>query len=1200
MVKFFLSIYDWLGKRKLLAIILLVVFMILCVVLSLRIHYQEDIAAFLPKNELNNKYSYLYQHIGNQNKVIVIFSSNKKEKNSDDIIQAMNAFGENWKQIDTNNLVKDMNVQVDESLVLDMMGFIQENYPYFLTDDDYKRMDSLLETPNYVATQLNNDKQMLMLPTAGMMTTNISSDPLHLFTPVLTRLQSFQVGNQYSVVDGYLFNSAENQGIIYFTSPFGVSESNKNKTLADMINKTIKKTTKTNTYVNISSIGAPLIAVSNSSQIKKDSFLAVSLSVIFILILLLVAFRRVSDLLWIGFSIIFGMLFALGAMALYNDSISIIVLGIGSVIIGIAVNYPLHFLDHLKHENNKRQALKEMITPLIIGNITTVSAFLSLIWLDSSAMRDLGVFGSLVLIGTILFVVVFLPLFAKARKHTSNEDKLTFGRLASFSFEKKRWLLYPMIIITILLGYFSFKTSFDDDISHINYMTSQQKKDMNMLANSLQTKNKVSVFAVSHGNDIQTALESNEKLQKQLEKLKKDQDCEISGVGNFLPSKNKQQQCINKWNVFWQKHREQILKDIQEESKRQGFADNAFAQFTTMIKSQYVVQNIDFFSPIIQSVGKNYIIKDNKNIYVSNFVQVPKQDKDKVKQDLRNNQKNNSYIFDSSDIGNQLVSILSDNFNYIGYTCSFIVFFFLWLSFGRIELSLISFLPLAVSWLWILGIMQLTSIQFNIVNIILATFIFGQGDDYTIFITDGLMYEYAYKKKMLASYKNSVALSALLMFVGIGTLIFAKHPAMRSLAEVTIIGMFTVVFMAFYLPPLVFRWITTKKGKIRQVPITFKRLVYSLFAFIVFLFGAVFVTLFAILYFNFTKKTEKKKLLYHKVLCWASGFVIKRVPATKFKFNNKTNEDFIKPAVIICNHQSHLDLMCLMMLTPKLVILTNNWVWKNPFYGLIIRYAEFNPISDGIENNLLNLQSLINRGYSVVVFPEGTRSEDCSILRFHRGAFYLAEQLNIDILPIFIHGVGHVLPKNDFMLRQGNIYIEVEKRISYNNIKEVNDFKDMTKFIHNYYVKHYNEISKQEEKTEYFIDYVKHKYMYKGREIENNCKKILKQKEILKQYIDKEYNEAINVWIINSGQGEFAWLFALVNKNTNVYAFADNEQDYLLASNCSDIPKNLHFCYLKQDLDINIFSDSCDMCYVISSKELLNKYIKYNPILIEL
>ena len=98
--------------------------------------------------------------------------------------------------------------------------------------------------------------------------------------------------------------------------------------------------------------------------------------------------------------------------------------------------------------------------------------------------------------------------------------------------------------------------------------------------------------------------------------------------------------------------------------------------------------------------------------------------------------------------------------------------------------------------------MYLFDIKFNIVNIILATFIFGQGDDYAVFMTEGLMYEYARGKRVLKSFKNSVAISALIMFVGIGTLIFAKHPAMSSLGLIVVIGMFSVVAASFVFPPL--------------------------------------------------------------------------------------------------------------------------------------------------------------------------------------------------------------------------------------------------------------------------------------------------------------------------------------------------------------------------------------------------------------
>ncbi len=90
-------------------------------------------------------------------------------------------------------------------------------------------------------------------------------------------------------------------------------------------------------------------------------------------------------------------------------------------------------------------------------------------------------------------------------------------------------------------------------------------------------------------------------------------------------------------------------------------------------------------------------------------------------------------------------------------------------------------------------------------NIILATFIFGQGDDYTIFIVEGLLYEHRTGKPILPQYRQSILLSALIMLIGVGILVLAVHPAMHSLGVVTLIGMSVVLLMAVTVPPMLFR-----------------------------------------------------------------------------------------------------------------------------------------------------------------------------------------------------------------------------------------------------------------------------------------------------------------------------------------------------------------------------------------------------------
>ena len=1159
MTDLFVKIYDYLLGEKRITAIFLLVFVALCIFVSFNINYEEDISKFLPQNKQNEKYAEVYKQITNQDKIIVIFSSADTTRvvPSDTLEEVMDRFANICSKTDSSRMVRNLQVHVDESKMMDMLAFVYANYPYFMTDKDYERVDSILNSPQSITKSLVEDKQMLMLPTASNSLESMRYDPLHLFSPVLSRLQSFQMSNQFNIIDGCIFTKDGKRGLVILSTPYGVNESKKNAMLNDLINGIISKTEKEYPSVHISAIGAPLIAVSNASQIKKDSILAVSIAVVLILVLLLLHYRRLSDLLWIGISIIFGWLFALSGMALFSDNISIIVLGIGSVIIGISVNYPLHYLDHLNEEKDKREALREMVPPLLIGNITTVSAFLCLIWLDAAAMRDLGLFGSLMLIGTILFVLVFLPLYAKKHKIEHRHLNLNIDVINLNTRRHSRIFILIITVVTIVLGWFSVHTSFDSNLQHINYMTDQQRRDMELMASATDDQNSSQVYVVSEGHSLTGALTNNEKIQDTICQL---QNTKVSGVDNYLPTADRQKKVLEKWHSFWASRAGMLTARLKTESEKQGFAPDAFKPFLDAINSKHEVQPIEYFQPIYQNLEGSYILKNKNAVMVVNYVHIPNHEEDIFKNRINRTDSADIFAFSVKDIGNQLVNVLSDSFNYIGFVCGFVVFFFLWLSFGRIELSLMSFLPLAVSWIWILGIMDMCGIKFNIVNIILATFIFGQGDDYTIFITEGLMAEYAYRRPRLEAYKSSVALSALIMFIGIGTLILARHPALRSLAEVTIIGMFTVVLMAYYIPPIVFKWVTTNHGNFRQVPITLKRIGYSLFALLFFIFMMyLFMLPYTWLYFHIGKTTEKKKLRYHRLIQRMSDFVIHRVPGVKFTLDNAVGESFDKPAVIICNHQSHLDLMCLMMLTPKMVFLTNDWVWNNPFYGMVIKYAEFYPVSDGIENNKERILSLYNRGYSIAVFPEGTRSEDCSILRFHKGAFYLAEFLKADILPIFIHGVGHVLPKKDFMLREGNIDVEVCKRIKVDDYTYGDNARQRTSAIHKYYKSHYDELCDKLENSHYYVPLLKYQYIYKGYDIEHRCRKVLRNNNDFASVIDaNEYKGHHVVWVRNCGNGEMAYLFALVHKNTQVYAFVNETDSYDLLSAMAHLPANLH------------------------------------------
>lgn len=1139
---FIFKTYDFLKRRKWLAVLLPAVAAGLSLLSISRMHGDEDISSFLPQDEMTGKYTSVYERLGGKEKIAVFFRGD----DAGEICSAMDLFGELLTAADTSGMVRDLRTEADAGAVLDVMDFIRENRPYFLTEDDYRRADSLLAEPRYIERRLAEAHRSLLYPGSSFTAGNLRHDPLGLFSTVFARLSELNPAGKGKIVDGHVFLPDSSAGVAFLDSPFGGSESGRNSQLVKMLDDVSRETEHAFPGVVLSMTGGPVIAVENARAIRRDSVLALSLSLLLISILLYFQFRNLKDVLWTGLSILCGGLFSLGLISLFKSSLSIIILGAGSMILGIAVNYPLHYVDCLKYQPDTRKALRNVISPLTVGNLTTVLAFLSLSLMKSPALRDFGAVGAMMLAGTIVFVIIFLPvLMPDGVKRSDKALRLRTGRL-HLPRKARHAALLAAVLLTAVFSFTGKRTGFDPDLHGINYMTPSQKSGLEALA-SLAGRDDGSetVYAVTSAPSLDEALEKNGEL---LRNMSAAGQYDVSSICSFVPSRREQERRLALWDDFTRRH-SGLPETVRKAALSEGFSAGAFLPFEEEFAAEHRPQPAEFFAPLISTLGRQFILSDTT---IVNYAHVPPESRESL-ESLWNSSLSDAstFFFSSADLGSRLVALLSEEFDGIGLVCGLTVFLFLWFSFGRIELSVIAFLPLAVSWVWILGIMGIFSMKFNIVNIILATFIFGQGDDYTIFVTEGLMYEHGTGKKILDAYGNGIVFSALMMFAGMGTLIFARHPAMRSLAEVTIAGMFTVVLLSCCIPPLVFRSLTMKDGVRRECPVTLRRLLYSLLALLFFSLTALFMVPCAKIA-SLSGVTDRKRLRCNRFLNRLCGFIIRHIPGVELSWKNVSGETFGKPAVIVCNHQSHLDVMFLLSLSEKIVFLTNDRVWNNVFYRSVIRIAGFCPVSEGLENNGRHLASLVEQGYSVVVFPEGTRSADCSIGRFHRGAFEIAEKLGLDILPVVIHGFGHVLPKNDTLLREGEIYGEVLPRIPLSAAGD--EVRARTRWFRSFYVSEYGRIRGERETPEYFIPYIKLQYAYKGKAVEAECRR---------QLSDLSWAEAVSgetsCLVRNCGVGAGALALALSRPGMEVCAVDSDAEKLAVAAGCAGVPGNLHF-----------------------------------------
>lgn len=279
-----------------------------------------------------------------------------------------------------------------------------------------------------------------------------------------------------------------------------------------------------------------------------------------------------------------------------------------------------------------------------------------------------------------------------------------------------------------------------------------------------------------------------------------------------------------------------------------------------------------------------------------------------------------------------------------------------------------------------------------------------------------------------------------------------------------------------------------------------------------------------------------------KSVLYTNPFVRKRII-------NDHGEDFSKPAIIIANHTSFLDILSVGMLHPKICFLVNDWVYNSPIFGKAVQRADFYPVSKGIENSREPLQKKIEEGYSLMAFPEGTRSTSNKIRRFHKGAFYLANQFKLDILPVLIHGNSEVNPKGSFIIDDGSITIEILPRIQFGDTTFGKNHTQQAKQVGAYFREKFSRLREKIESPKYFHPHVLQEYRYKGDALFRTVKTDLK--EFSQQYFQVINRVEKNAKIahISEDFGQLDFLLALDGPDRKITSLIEDHEARIMLQN---------------------------------------------------
>ena len=780
-----------------------------------QLHLEEDINKLMPSSKNEDGTTKLaFADLKIKDKVFLLFEG----KDTEELIEVCDEFVDSLLQRDsTSQTIGDVFYRLDEDLLPEGLDYLTEHLPAYIDTAAYAQFDTLLTREHFVH-QMQQNREDLTGEFGEMFPELIQMDPMGMRSVLADQMEPLtSAGGSYKTIDNHFFVPDSTVCSAFITPRYSATNTGQGSAMFQMLNTQIEQFAQQHPEVEISYHGTPASGFYNATQIKHDLTTTIAGALLLVLVFLLVCFRRWDTIPLLLIPVVFGTLFGLTMMYWLKGEFSLLALGIGGVVLGVALSYVLHVLTHHQFVGDTEQLLRDQVKPVLLGCVTTIGSFAGLLFVKTDLLRDFGLFAAFAILGTTLFSLAYLPQLLR-QKQTSSSIHFT-SSIVNYPFDRKKPLIAAiLLVIVVCIGAFIIGgTRFDADMHNLGYDHPMTEHSEQLLREKTYTNDKTKYFA-SQGRTMEEAIENFALLDSKLDSLQRLGLVKSYTRTNqiFVPLRQ-QQERIEAWKRYWTDERLATVRSlIAQTAPQAGLKAEAFGSFFEAATRNYqtdALYGADLIPTGYQSTlteesyGGDYLVftsvrceNDSVRSSESDYMRIC----DAIAKEP------NLLVLDTYYYTTDTLREMSEDFNLLQWLSMVFVLIVLWLSFhfnGRH--TLLAFAPILLSWLIVLGVMVLFDVQFNLISIIISTFIFGIGVDYSIFIMHGL----TSKTHIIDSHKTAILLSAIVLITTVSSMLIARHPAIRSVGFTTLVGLLSAVILSYVLQPAIYRWMNGKLKK---------------------------------------------------------------------------------------------------------------------------------------------------------------------------------------------------------------------------------------------------------------------------------------------------------------------------------------------------------------------------------------------------
>ena len=940
-------------------------------------------------------------------------------------------------------LVESVRYRTDRRDFLDAMEVLASHRSRLMSGEQLAALEERL-TPEAIARSLASARRTLTEPSGVVLRDQIRRDPFWMDAMVLSSLKDFgrELGGGEST-DGRLWSRDGRHILVSVRPGFPNTDTQKGERLLADLDRAREAALAAvpPMSVRITCIGGHRAALMNATQVKRDvrkTMLAASLGVLLLGVLF---FRHRLFVILVFLPAAFGTAFSTGLCGLVHPDISAISVGFGAVLIGITVDYGVHILYPLDSPEtarlDPRTWARSMLLPLAAAATTTMGGLLSLQASSAPGQRALGVLASVGILGAVLFAVLVLP---HCVPRTRKEPGAALLPLAALWPAFLRWrdrgpgrvgVVLAGALILILVGL--PRVRFEDDLAALDYQTAGYRDEMEAFE---QTWGRSDLTAVlTRGASLDEALEQNERVFAGLNELRRQGLVEsVLSISPFLPSPRMQEGNRDRWEAFWSEERRAAVREEMRKGSALGFSADAFEPFVRSLDEDPPPLTLsDLEDTGLNEVLSRLIAEADGEVLVLTPVTLAERAASGEGLERVSAALPGASLLTRRRFLERFGQIVRSDTRKLALVAMGVLLACLYALLGAWELALAAIVPVVLSVLSTLATLGLLGVPVNAVSSVFVVFVLGIGLDYSVILVSSAIASLRGQDMPPATTLGSVLMCALTTIAGFISMAFAEHPALLSVGLTGAAGISWSLLYGVLVAPLLVGKLLPAGGDPRAPSL--KTFGGALWVYgVLFVMGVVYLAVLRpCLRLRYWHDAEARRRFARRYLHLMAATVVRFLPylGSRRVYVDADAEALRKPGVLVSNHNSGSDIMMLLALPTEMVMVVKPWVWNAPLMGRLVRSAGYVcPAPGEPESFLRDAANALSRGVCVVVFPEGTRSSDGRMQRFHKGAFELACRTGSDVIPVLLTDTRSCLARNAAWIGDHHCIVRVLPRVT--------------------------------------------------------------------------------------------------------------------------------------------------------------------------